>query len=244
MIRIRDKWIRIGNANRWPGRMSREAYCRAVLDVLAAEQKRHQQQHFANGVNSSTGINSNSSSGNNNSNSSSGINGSSGDNNSSNSNTGSTTGNSSTGINSNSSSGNNSSNSSSGINSSNSSSGCGSINNCGGSSDGPIMVRLLLAIDRRRLEDMEDTVQLLLKLREAAFLLLSENFREKKSGVLMPIRIRILTQVSQVLETGNLVFNFIHRRASFFYLFFRQRQRCHNFQFFNNILTYWKKVWC
>jgi hypothetical protein len=41
------------------------------------------------------------------------------------------------------------------------------------------MVRLLLAIDRRRLEDIEDTVQLLLKFREAAFLLLPINFREK-----------------------------------------------------------------
>jgi hypothetical protein len=129
---------------------------------LDAEQKRHQQQHFANGVNSS------SSSGNNSSNSNS------------------CSGN-------NSSTGYNSSNSSSGINSSNSS--CGSSSTSyGGSSEGPIMVRLLLAIDRRRLEDMEDTVQLLLKLREAAFLLLPENFRTK-SGDLMPIRIRILTQV-------------------------------------------------
>jgi hypothetical protein len=130
--------------------MSREAYCRAVLDVLAAEQKRHQQQQLANGVNSSTGINSNSSSGINSSNSSSGC----------------------------------GSINSCGNNSSNSSCGSSSSTGSGGSSDGPIMVRLLLAIDRRRLEDMEDTVQLLLKLREAAFLLLSENFREKKnSGV-------------------------------------------------------------
>ncbi len=155
--------------------MSREEYCRAVLDVLAAEQKRHQpQQHLANGVNSSSsGITSSSSSGNNSSSGCGSI-----------SSCGGISSNSSSGYNSrNSSSGNNSSNSS-GINSINSNSGCGSINSCGSSSTGnggsssgpsmacggPIMVRLLLAIDRRRLEDMEDTVQLLLKLREAAFL--------------------------------------------------------------------------
>jgi hypothetical protein len=128
--------------------MSREAYCRAVLDVLTAEQKRYQLQHLAKGVNSSISI----------------------------------TNSSSSGINSSSSSGNSSSNSSSGCVGNNS---CGSSNTIlGGSSDGPIMVRLLLAIDRRRLDDMEDTVQLLLKLREADFLLLSENFREKKNLVL------------------------------------------------------------
>jgi hypothetical protein len=124
--------------------MSREAYCRAVLDVLAAEQKRHQQQHLAKGVNSNTGIHS--------------------------------------------------------------------------SSDGPIMVRLLLAIDRRRLEDMEDTVQLLLKLREVALLLLPRPWkgkfsREKKSSVLMPIRIRILTQVLHIFGNQNF-FTFIHRKVS------------------------------
>jgi hypothetical protein len=122
--------------------MSREAYCRAVLDVLTAEQKRYQLQHLAKGVNSSISI----------------------------------TNSSSSGINSSSSSGNSSSNSSSGCVGNNS---CGSSNTIlGGSSNGSIMVRLLLAIDRRRLEDMEDTVQLLLKLREAAFLPLPKN-REK-----------------------------------------------------------------
>jgi hypothetical protein len=186
MIRIRGRCIRIRNADRWPGRMSREAYCRAVLDVLAAEQKRHQQQHLANGINCSTCINSSSSSGINSSNSCSGcgsINSCGGS--SSNISSGYNSSNSSSGNNSsNSSSGINSSSSSSDNNSSNSNSGCGSSNSCGssstsydGSSDGPIMVsggpimvRLLLAIDRRRLEDMEDTVQLLLKLREATLL--------------------------------------------------------------------------
>ena len=40
-----------------------------------------------------------------------------------------------------------------------------SVDSCSSSC---MMVRLLLAIDRRRLEDMEDTVQLFLKLRKAA----------------------------------------------------------------------------
>jgi adenosine deaminase len=73
-----------------PGRMSREAYCRAVLDVLTEEEKQLRSQQLSSQQ----------------------------------------------------------------------------LGESSGSSRERILVRLLLAVDRRKLEDMEDTVQLFFKLRQ------------------------------------------------------------------------------